>query len=82
MILSKGYQRVIKMIIKDVQCPMCHGMGYVIEPVTDEGYGPKEYCGYCDGKGVMRKVKLYYQCLGWLSAAKRAKIKKHIRRVK
>ena len=50
-----------------VQCPMCHGMGYFIEPILDDGSGPKEYCGYCEGKGVMRKVKLYYQCLGWVS---------------
>ena len=56
---------------KKVKCPMCGGNGGYIEPVLDYGIGPFERCGYCKGKGEMFKNKLYYQCLGWLSAQKR-----------
>lgn len=62
--------------MKKVSCPMCGGIGYTIEPILDDGSGPKEYCGYCKGNGKMNKDKLYYQCLGWLSAEKRNKRKK------
>ena len=61
--------------MKKVSCPMCEGIGYTVEPILDDGSGPKEYCGYCKGTGKMNKTKLYYQCLGWLSAAKRSRIK-------
>lgn len=34
-------------------CWVCKGKGTWIEPVTDEGYGPTESCGYCDGEGMI-----------------------------
>lgn len=63
-----------------IQCPMCNGYGSYIEPVLDYGDGPRYDCGYCKGKGRMKKGKLFYQCLGWLSAEKRAK-RKNARRI-
>ena len=58
-----------------VNCPMCNGMGGNIEPILDDGSGPMEYCGYCRGKGIIKKDKFYYQCLGWLSGQKRKRNK-------
>ena len=34
-------------------CWVCKAKGTWIEPVTDEGYGPTESCGYCDGEGMI-----------------------------
>ncbi len=34
-------------------CPICKGKGNWVEPVTDEGYGPVEWCSYCDGDGSL-----------------------------
>lgn len=65
----------MKKIIKKVQCPMCRGNGGYTEAVLDDGSGPFYDCGYCIGEGVMNKDKLFYQCLGWLSAEKRLKKK-------
>lgn len=61
--------------MKKVQCPMCHGNGGYTDVILDDGTGPFENCGYCKGKGEMPRNKLYYQCLGWLSANKRFKNK-------
>ena len=60
---------------KEVQCPYCHGYGSFTEVILDDGTGPSYNCGFCKGKGTMKKNKLYYQCLGWLSAEKRHKKK-------
>lgn len=38
---------------KHFPCWVCKGRGHWIEPVTDEGQGPTEYCEYCEGKGVI-----------------------------
>lgn len=57
---------------KVVDCPACHGMGeYQAEVITDDGKGPMERCGYCQGKGRLKKNHFYYQVLGWLSGFKR-----------
>ncbi len=61
---------------KTVQCPMCGGMGGEKTPILDDGSGPWEECGYCGSTGRMKKSKLYYQCLGWLSADKRGRLKR------
>lgn len=34
-------------------CWVCKGEGTWVEPVTDEGYGPIERCGYCNGEGLI-----------------------------
>ena len=39
--------------MKKFPCWVCRGLGKWIEPVTDEGFGPTEYCGYCEGKGLI-----------------------------
>jgi len=66
--------------MKIIDCPMCGGLGYYIEPMLDDGSGPKEYCGYCRGTGQMEKTKFYYQCLGVLSGQARRKKRKIILR--
>jgi hypothetical protein len=38
---------------KSFPCPICKGKGSWIEPVTDEGQGPMEHCGYCDSFGII-----------------------------
>lgn len=38
---------------KSFPCWVCKGKGSWIEPVTDEGYGPTEYCNYCEGEGLI-----------------------------
>jgi len=58
-----------------VTCPNCGGLGGYTEVILDDGTGPWEQCGFCEGTGEMKKNKLYYQSLGWLSASKRAKRK-------
>jgi len=63
-----------------VQCPMCHGYGGEIEPILDDGSGPFYDCGFCKGSGKMEKGKLFYQCLGWLSAS--AKLNKKLKKIK
>ena len=44
------------------RCQFCDGEGGRIEPVTDEGYGPFEPSGFCQGKGyinVFQKLTMY-----------------------
>ena len=55
------------------QCPSCHGVGYTVDPILDDGTGPKEYCEYCGGSGAIQNKKLYYTCLGHLSGYARYK---------
>lgn len=38
---------------KSFPCPYCKGAGEWIEPVTDEGQGPRYSCGGCDGEGMI-----------------------------
>ena len=38
---------------KSFPCWVCGGKGTWIEPVTDEGQGPRESCGYCEGEGMI-----------------------------
>lgn len=58
-----------------VDCPMCGGIGETIEPILDDGSGPTEHCGYCNGTGKIKKDKFYFQCLGWLRGDSRRKKK-------
>ncbi len=60
-------------MVKNVACPWCGGGGGFTEVILDDGTGPWEQCGFCNGTGFMKKNKLYYQCLGWMSAEKRRK---------
>lgn len=39
--------------MKRFPCWVCGGKGTWIEPVTDEGQGPLESCGYCEGEGMI-----------------------------
>lgn len=39
--------------IKTFPCGMCKGRGKWVEPVLDDGTGPMEYCGYCEGNGLI-----------------------------
>lgn len=38
---------------KSFPCWVCKAKGSWVEPVTDEGQGPTESCGYCDGHGMI-----------------------------
>ena len=52
-------------------CPSCHGAGGETEVLMDDGTGPWEICGPCDGAGTITDRHLYYRVLGWQSAYKR-----------
>ncbi len=60
--------------MKLFQCPMCHGEGKRTMVILDDGTGPSEICGYCEGTGEIDQ-KLFYQCLGWLSSISKSKRK-------
>jgi DnaJ-class molecular chaperone len=34
-------------------CQECRGMGGAVEPVLDDGSGPFEPCGWCEGTGYV-----------------------------
>lgn len=38
---------------KTFPCWVCGAKGTWVEPVTDEGQGPTESCGYCEGEGMI-----------------------------
>lgn len=38
---------------KHFPCWVCEGKGTWVEPVLDDGSGPTEYCGFCEGKGLI-----------------------------
>jgi len=44
--------RVESMPVK-LTCQNCGGEGRRVEPVTDDGQGPWEECGWCAGTGLM-----------------------------
>jgi len=51
---------------KTLLCPMCHGAGGFREVILDDGSGPREVCGGCDGKGELPRKK-FYRLLGTMS---------------
>lgn len=61
--------------MRKVKCPNCGGMGATVEPILDDGSGPKEYCNWCNGTGMIEKDTEYYRLLGYLSGTKRYKRK-------
>jgi DnaJ-class molecular chaperone len=54
-----------------MNCPACHGEGVYVEEYL-EGIARTEQCGFCLGKGILRK-KMYYRTLGYLSGMARSK---------
>ena len=56
-------------------CPSCHGSGGEVDVILEDGTGPWEECGFCKGKGIITKERLYYQALCWLSVEAKARAK-------
>ena len=52
------------------QCPSCNGSGGEIDVVCDDGTGPQETCGFCNGKGELTRRR-FFVALGYTSAWKR-----------
>ena len=57
-------------------CPICRGEGEWIEPVTDEGQGPRYTCGYCEGQGMIEINGPLHQRIQRIRAANVAKKEK------
>lgn len=57
------------------QCPSCNGRGGWVDVILEDGTGPFEPCGWCDGTGEI-SGRHYYVCLGYLSAEKRTSARK------
>lgn len=36
-------------------CQACGGAGSWVEPILDDGSGPTEWCGFCQGLGLITK---------------------------
>jgi hypothetical protein len=52
------------------QCPSCNGSGGEIDVICDDGTGPQETCGFCNGKGELTRRR-FFVALGYTSAWKR-----------
>lgn len=61
--------------MKARQCPCCHGAGGWKDVILDDGSGPIEPCGYCNGTGEIKNKRLFYQILAWEGWDKRRKKK-------
>lgn len=46
-------KRFLDSLPKNLVCQECGGSGGEVVPVTDEGQGPFEECGFCEGDGRM-----------------------------
>jgi hypothetical protein len=59
------YVRYIMAMIPKLICQECCGAGGWTEPVLDDGSGPFEQCGWCEGTGYvtrwLRGLWLRYQ---------------------
>jgi hypothetical protein len=55
--MSLIYKNLVERLCR---CPYCHGEEGWTEPITDDGQGPYEPCGICDGKGTMNILKKLY----------------------
>jgi hypothetical protein len=47
------YVRFIAAMPRKLVCQDCGGDGGFVDPVTYDGQGPFEMCGYCEGTGYM-----------------------------
>lgn len=47
------YVRFVNSLSKKLTCQECGGAGGEIEPVLDDGTGPFERCGMCEGTGLV-----------------------------
>lgn len=50
----RHFQRFERFVqIRKLTCMECKGAGGWTEPVLDDGTGPHESCGWCEGTGYM-----------------------------
>ena len=55
---------------KRYQCPSCNGRGGWTDRILDDGTGPKEVCGYCNGHGDLTRAQ-FFRALGYVAASYR-----------
>jgi len=55
---------------KMFQRPSCNGSGGEIDVVCEDGTGPREICGFCDGNGKLSRLQ-FFVALGYISWNKR-----------
>ena len=58
------------------QCPSCHGYGGETERILDDGTGPFQECGFCQGTGVITDRHHFYVTLGYVSVEVRDRKKR------
>lgn len=47
------YKRYVESLQPKLWCQECGGAGGFVEPVLDDGSGPTETCGWCEGTGLV-----------------------------
>ena len=48
-----------------IGCPGCGSMGGRIDPILEDGSGPWEECGYCEGSGFVDRI-MWGAVMQWL----------------
>lgn len=49
----KRYERFVESLPRKLYCQDCGGAGSEVVPILDDGTGPREYCGWCEGTGLV-----------------------------
>jgi len=68
----RHHERFVRFVeSKRLPCMDCHGRGGRVEVILDDGTGPFEACGWCEGTGLMTPMARG-QWLSYRREAKRA----------